>query len=235
MKVVEVYTSIQGEGPNVGEPTTFVRFGGCNLRCAGWGTGSLPDGTIVGGCDTTFAVYPEWRDTWGSQKLGELLDRVPGRPRRVCLTGGEPLIQKPVELNAFVKALLNRKHTIDLFTNGTKQLPDWAQDKRVTVVMDWKLMGSGEGNSFNHYNLGLLNLRKDALKFVCKDRADFFEATALIESLELWSKAKIYFGIVWNGYLSNAQLVELMLEFGLHTNLNVQMHNHIWAPSERGR
>jgi len=244
VKIVEVYTSIQGEGPNVGEPTTFIRFGGCNLRCAGWGSGTLPDGTTVGGCDTTFAVYPEWRDTWSDEKLGELLERVPRRPTRICLTGGEPLIQKREEMGSLLKALLNRKHTIDLFTNGTKLLPDWALDKRVTVVMDWKLTGSGEGNRFNLDNLKRLSPKRDAIKFVCKDKADFYEAVALIEGHSVKSHAKVYFGIVWNSQyqpdvlipsFTNAKLVELMLENVSGAKLSVQMHNHIWPANERGR
>ena len=32
--LVEIFASPQGEGPWVGVPTIFVRFGGCDLRCA---------------------------------------------------------------------------------------------------------------------------------------------------------------------------------------------------------
>ena len=31
--LVEIFSSIQGEGPHVGESTLFVRFGACDLRC----------------------------------------------------------------------------------------------------------------------------------------------------------------------------------------------------------
>ena len=31
--LVEVFSSVQGEGPEVGRTTVFVRFGGCDLRC----------------------------------------------------------------------------------------------------------------------------------------------------------------------------------------------------------
>ena len=33
MKVVEKFTSINGEGTRAGELAVFVRFKGCNLRC----------------------------------------------------------------------------------------------------------------------------------------------------------------------------------------------------------
>ena len=31
--LVEIFSSVQGEGPDVGASTLFVRFGGCDLRC----------------------------------------------------------------------------------------------------------------------------------------------------------------------------------------------------------
>ncbi len=31
--LVEIFASAQGEGPEVGRATVFVRFGGCDLRC----------------------------------------------------------------------------------------------------------------------------------------------------------------------------------------------------------
>ena len=34
MKVVEKFTSINGEGTRAGELAVFVRFKGCNLRCS---------------------------------------------------------------------------------------------------------------------------------------------------------------------------------------------------------
>ena len=45
MKVVEKFTSINGEGTRAGELAVFVRFKGCNLRCSY--------------CDTMWANEPE--------------------------------------------------------------------------------------------------------------------------------------------------------------------------------
>ena len=116
MKVNEIYTSIQGEGPNTGIPTTFVRFGGCNLRCPGWGTYlvsedghdivrigtevGLPvdkyvgEGTILRGCDTIHAVYPQFRKQWTEMTCLEIAEQCQ-ETAFVTFTGGEPLIQSP--------------------------------------------------------------------------------------------------------------------------------------------
>jgi organic radical activating enzyme len=32
--LVELFSSVQGEGPHLGTSTLFVRFGVCDLRCA---------------------------------------------------------------------------------------------------------------------------------------------------------------------------------------------------------
>ena len=45
MKVVEKFTSINGEGTRAGELAVFVRFKGCNLRCSY--------------CDTMWANEPD--------------------------------------------------------------------------------------------------------------------------------------------------------------------------------
>lgn len=227
MRLSEIYTSIQGEGPNVGEPTTFVRFGGCNLRCSGWGEGLLPDGTVVPGCDTVFAVYPEWSDDWEGVSAEEVAERVPESPKRVCLTGGEPLLQRSGDMEELVRRLLEAGHTIDLFTNGTRILPSWTQDNRVTVVMDWKLTGSGEADSFNQGNLSRLVVDKDAIKFVCKDRNDFEEALLIIKNYAN-KLGTFYFAPVWNKLEPDTLSAWLATSFP-QGKLNIQTHKYIFG------
>lgn len=229
MRLSEIYTSIQGEGPNVGQPTVFVRFGGCNLRCPGWGTGTLPDGTTVPGCDTVYAVYPEFRTQWEEIGPRELISRIPNDVSRVCITGGEPLIQRAYEMEDFVRSLMELSYSIDLFTNGSRLLPDWVTHSRVTVVMDIKLMGSGEGGSWTHVldeNLEKLSY-KDAIKFVIKDRDDFNEAVLIMNQYNY--TCQVYFGPVW-GTIAASRLSNWILEAGLEdAKLNIQTHKYIFG------
>lgn len=234
MRLSEIYTSIQGEGPNTGKPTTFVRFGGCNLRCPGWGKGQLPDGTWVDGCDTVFAVYPEWRGSWESVDPDTLFERIPLEPLRVCLTGGEPLLQRTRDMNRLAFGLLDAEYQIDLFTNGSQSLHPygWTQQEPTTVVMDWKLPGSGEFGSFNTDNLQYLR-EKDALKFVCKDGNDFGFALDILDTIvHRRTNAQIWFGTVW-GELDHKTLAGWIEREYPNGRMNIQTHKLIWPPEAR--
>ena len=229
MRLCEVYESLQGEGPNTGEPTTFVRFGGCNLRCPGWGEGELPDGTIVPGCDTVFAVYPEWGSTWDKNTPAEVAALVNDFPQRVCITGGEPLIQAPKRMQEFVSLLRLSGHTIDLFTNGSKELPVWAKMPYTTVIMDYKLPGSGEYGSFDDDNWQGLN-SKDAIKFVCKDDLDFGTAMNVIEEhlAPYYGGPQVYFGVVWG--VDPSWLAGRLAEYPkLKAMMNLQTHKYVFG------
>jgi 7-carboxy-7-deazaguanine synthase len=238
MKLSEVYSSVQGEGPNVGEPTTFVRFGGCNLRCPGWGEGELPDGRIVQGCDTVFAVYPEWRSSWNSITVNDLLDEIPTSPQRVCITGGEPLIQRQAEINQLAEMLIGRGQTIDLFTNGSRLLKnhEWSYHPSVTVVMDYKLPSSGEYGSFESVNWYSLR-PKDAIKFVVADENDVDTALVVLEQFGgiKVDRPQVYFGVVWDKDITEGELVDIIGTYYPEGKLNIQTHKYLWDPEERRR
>ncbi len=232
MKVVEIYESIQGEGPHVGSLTTFVRFGGCNLRCPGWGEGELPDGTIVNGCDTIFAVYPEFRHTWNDMSAAEIIANI--HTENVTLTGGEPFIQRS-NLSALRLMLIEEGHSIDVFTNGSQLFPSWVRGGGVTLIVDYKLPGSEEYGAFNFDNLLTLTLNKDAIKFVCKDERDFETAVEDINMYGMETRAQIYFGVVWNGQFTLQELSDMIMEHAPYGRLNIQTHNVVWPALERRR
>jgi 7-carboxy-7-deazaguanine synthase len=233
LRVSEVYASVQGEGPRTGQTTVFVRFGGCNLRCPGWP------------CDTQHAIDPKYRFEWERLSAEELLLKtvqVAGMAgaRMITLTGGEPFLQQHEELFAFVDGLKMMGYTIEAFTNGTILYPDWAREN-VNMIMDWKLPGSGE-NPLDEKRLE--NLRalagsrlEHAVKFVIKDEDDFLAAMALYDAYaaDLHHQLVFYYGKVWKGHITDARLAELVMRNMLPWRMNVQLHNYIWDPQERGR
>ena len=71
--IVEIFHSVQGEGYHAGISSIFIRFGGCNLRCA-W-------------CDTDF-------DIWTDMSIGEVVNELSKYDcDRIIFTGGEPALQ----------------------------------------------------------------------------------------------------------------------------------------------
>lgn len=223
IRLSEVFLSIQGEGPKVGTPTTFVRTAGCNFRCPGWGVETtLPDGTLVTGCDSPHAVFPELYNLPGGSKMvteDELVNSIPSYPRNVCLTGGEPLLQA-TNLWLVIFRVLRAGHTVEVFTNGSILAP-W-HELGLTYVMDYKLSSSGEGGKFNEANFQVLAPR-DRIKFVIGDNLDYREARQIYTDFFLTrlTRARIMMGVVW-GKLDPQELISWILQDQLDVDLNLQ-------------
>ncbi len=106
MLIVETFASKQGEGLWAGTESTFVRVGGCLLRCRF--------------CDTPYAF-------WEAGEAEELcVDEILEIVRRlgqkhVVLTGGEPMLY--AELVPLTQRLRSEGDTITIETSGTLDLP----------------------------------------------------------------------------------------------------------------
>jgi 7-carboxy-7-deazaguanine synthase len=100
MRLIEIFYSIQGEGPAMGRPVTFVRLAGCNLRCQG--------------CDTDDRPCLEL-------SVLDVLGRIQGK--RVVITGGEPTLQME-ELSELISRLHSRGKEIHIESNGTNLIPE---------------------------------------------------------------------------------------------------------------
>ena len=125
--LVEHFYSIQGEGRYTGSPSLFFRFGGCNMKCEGFGCSEIaPDGSEVLGCDTVYAVNKEhfsqnWIPITEANQLLNILDlyELP-RAVDIVLTGGEPLIYANDEIFIeFLEELHKKGHQITFETNGS--------------------------------------------------------------------------------------------------------------------
>jgi 7-carboxy-7-deazaguanine synthase len=124
-RLVEVFSSIQGEAELVGYRQIFVRFFGCNLRCS-WC--DSPE-TLTGHPPARFEQTPGHRDFLqqanpvAMETLLDAVHRLNGAPHHsISLTGGEPLLHARF-LRAFLPELRTRERLpYYLETNGL--LPD---------------------------------------------------------------------------------------------------------------
>jgi organic radical activating enzyme len=150
---VEVFSSVQGEGPHVGASTLFVRLGVCDLRCRWcdsphtWRAAQTCRVQIARGRD-------EHRSIANPVAVATIVEAATAleveRHLFVSLTGGEPLLQ-PDGVRALAEALRERGPRIHLETHGlaTAALAH-VVDVVDVVSMDWKLASDvrREGESF---------------------------------------------------------------------------------------
>ena len=117
LPLVESFFSFHGEGKYVGTPSVFIRLGGCNFTCKGFGVEEVSqvDGSKLLGCDSQRAVNAKhFKHTWemlNSSK--ELMERIWSHCRHLdfipdlIITGGEPLLhfENPVLYETLEKCL----------------------------------------------------------------------------------------------------------------------------------
>ncbi len=209
MRVTEIFFSIQGESTLAGEPCVFVRFTGCDLRCQY--------------CDTEYAFYGGQAMT-REQILGEIA-RYPAR--FVCLTGGEPTLQK--ELPQLAQDLLDRGYQVSLETHGQRPLD--GVPRGVRKIVDLKTPGSKEMHT------DFTELTKlapgDELKVVVCNSEDFRWAVGVIDELELWGKVPVLFSPSY-GEVEAQDLARWVMESGKPARLQLQLHKIIWGAQARG-
>ena len=101
IKVSEIFTSFQGEGPYIGTPATFLRLYGCNLNCQ-W-------------CDTDISTY----EMLSVDDVAEILmtQMEFNNINLLVITGGEPTLQME-EIKRLIKEL-PEGIKIQLETNGS--------------------------------------------------------------------------------------------------------------------
>ncbi|MBR2069315.1 MAG: 7-carboxy-7-deazaguanine synthase QueE [Candidatus Gastranaerophilales bacterium] len=148
-KIKEIFTSLQGEGPYVGEKHLFIRFCYCNLNCHY--------------CDTDFKPNDAEEYT-----VDELYNKIKDIPcNAISFTGAEPLVEKSF-LKIFLekyKSKLNKK--IYLETNGTlhKELSEII-DFIDIVSMDIKLQSATKEENKFHDNEEFINIAKEKELFI---------------------------------------------------------------------
>ena len=210
LRITEIFASVQGESSRTGLPTVFVRLTGCPLRCS-W-------------CDTEYAFHGGMlRD------LDDILAEIATHGiRQVCVTGGEPLAQKPcLEL---LTALCDAGYSVSLETSGALDIA--AVDSRVSRIMDLKPPGSGEVGRNRYENIAALRAG-DEIKFVLADADDYAWAKACIAEHALARRCEVLLSPV-EGRLAPAALAEWIVRDRLPVRFQLQLHKILWQDA-RGR
>ncbi len=208
--LLEVFNSISGEvsPSNQGCLTTFVRFSGCNLKC--WY------------CDTKDKLKSESY----TLSISDLVDSINEKYEstgNLCLTGGEPLLQKEV-----IKIVLKEFDNTWIETNGTIDFTDLIG--KTSIIADWKLDNENEVDWF----IKLTN--NDFIKFVISSKEDIEKACFIQKNLQyLGCKAQFAFSpIIVNAknksvsYFVKETLFPLLeKEKNPKTIINIQIHKYL--------
>jgi 7-carboxy-7-deazaguanine synthase len=204
MRIIEVFHSVQGEGPLTGVRTSFVRTARCNLRCA-W-------------CDTTYSFGP------GQERSIVSLLREVGshRTKNVCLTGGEPLLQS--ESVDLVRAFSRRGITTVIETGGSLDVGPYLGIPKVILSVDVKCPSSKMEGKNRWSNLPQLRGR-DVLKFVIADRKDYLYAKRVVR--DYGGPATLVFQPVWGS--DAGRLADWVLKDRLDVRVMLQEHKVLWG------
>lgn len=117
--IAEIFgPTIQGEGPNVGIKTLFVRVAGCDFKCD-W-------------CDSKFAWKVDKSLGYNDQELTiAILRRCHNtNTNHVILTGGNPCLY---DFKKVIELLHENNITVDVETQGSIY-PDWLKDIDLIVI-----------------------------------------------------------------------------------------------------
>lgn len=223
LEVVEIFSSINGEGPLAGQLSTFVRMKGCNLNCIY--------------CDTSWANEKDAAFTaMSSDEICNIVDKE--GIINVTLTGGEPLLQKDAAL-LIEKLCYRHGHHVEIETNGSVDLSPFCELREknyplmLAFTMDYKLSCSGMESRMKLSNFALLRCN-DTVKFVVGSLDDCQRALDVIREYKLIGKCHLFFSPVF-GSIDPADIVSFMNDNKLNgVNLQLQLHKFIWDPDMRG-
>ena len=153
LEVNEIFgPTIQGEGKRSGNPSLFIRFGKCNMRCPGFGVEyETPSGIKKCSCDSFHAADSEFKNEWmqyttHSQIINELNKIMPSYKADIVITGGEPLLYwHDEEFQKLLEYYISNGYHVTIETNATININITKEyQKKILFSMSVKLSNSGE-------------------------------------------------------------------------------------------
>lgn len=204
-----------GEGLRAGELASFIRLGGCNLRCSY--------------CDTKYALESNSGNEMSIEQIINKINKI--GIKNVTITGGEPLIHKDIDI--LISKLLETGYKVNIETNGSVAIDKYIG--RCLITMDYKCPSSLMESSMNTSNIEKLT-ENDVLKFVINEN-DYDTVKRVLKTYNL--KCYVYLSPIF-GDIELRKLVDFMKECNLQginmekVKMQVQLHKIIWDPDEKG-
>ena len=246
MNVIEIFSSIDGEGSRQGLLTTFLRLHDCNIRC------SYCDTTYSYGIDSVFTEMTVAEVANVIESLGN---------HRITITGGEPLLQEVavvelidelnrrnvqtmqdntsgqigstciIDIDKFDKReMLNDSlYDFNIETNGTI-VPSF-QRENVWFTYDYKTPSSLAEESMN-VDIFKAATERDLIKFVVGSPEDLDCMRRIIDQYP--TAAQIYVSPVW-GQIEAVSIIDYMKAYNLqNVRFQLQIHKFVWDPDAKG-
>lgn len=215
--VAEKFVSINGEGKRAGELAVFIRFRGCNLRCSY--------------CDTMWANSGDCpAEMMSAEDIVSYVNKE--GVKNVTLTGGEPLLQKNIDM--LVEKLMKNSHNVEIETNGSVSIKNLSENiYRPDFTVDYKLPSSGMENFMITENYNYLT-KNDVVKFVAGSLVDLKKTAEIIKEFSLTEKCLVYISPVFNKINPDGIVEFMKLKHLNKVRLQLQLHKFIWNPDERG-
>ncbi|HWL58940.1 MAG TPA: 7-carboxy-7-deazaguanine synthase QueE [Paracoccus sp. (in: a-proteobacteria)] len=169
LRIAEIFgPTIQGEGALIGQPTVFIRAGGCDYRC-NW-------------CDSLHAVDSSHRHEWKAMTPDAIMAEVRrlsgGQPLTVSISGGNPAIQDFAPVIALGR---EAGYRFACETQGSVAR-DWFADLSL-LVLSPKPPSSGQEVDWSAFDacLSAAGMTEAVMKIVIFDHTDLAWAREVAE------------------------------------------------------
>lgn len=236
MPVLEMFTTLNGEGQFSGKPVVFVRLVGCNIRCKYGASGT---------CDTPESLlFPherpvkDWEDLT-AKEIGEYVKQ--SGVKHVTLTGGNPcsrpnigkfIMELAEEFGEDVHIEIEENGSVDIKRVVLDHLTDEVR-KRVHFTLDYKCISSFVNKLMIMDNWNYLN-ETDVIKCVVADKVDMDDAVAKYR--EIKPLAPLYFSPMF-GVTDLQELWEYAYQpevVDLNIRVQYQLHKLFYDPTVKG-